>query len=146
MQGQFLQQTLKNRLEALEASGDSERLRLALMGAEIAVFDWTIADDRIEWDGAATVLKHHPEPQKLESGQAFRTWLGPAARGRLLAFVDEPSPADPTFTVEFEALSRTARFSSPLGVYDFQKRSSVIGVSAAGAKRLGAIASTNWRV
>jgi len=37
--------------------------------------------------------------------------------------------------------SRTARFSSPLGVYDFQKRSSVIGVSAAGAKRLGAIAS-----
>ena len=38
--------------------------------------------------------------------------------------------------------SRTARFSSPLGVYDFQKRSSVIGVSAAGAKRLGAIAST----
>ena len=38
--------------------------------------------------------------------------------------------------------SRSARFSSPLGVYDFQKRSSVIGVSAAGAKRLGAIAST----
>jgi histidinol dehydrogenase len=37
--------------------------------------------------------------------------------------------------------SRTARFSSPLGVYDFQKRSSVIGVSAAGAKRLGAIAA-----
>ncbi len=37
--------------------------------------------------------------------------------------------------------SRTARFSSPLGVYDFQKRSSVIGVSAAGAKRLGATAS-----
>jgi histidinol dehydrogenase len=36
--------------------------------------------------------------------------------------------------------SRTARFSSPLGVYDFQKRSSVIGVSAEGAKRLGRIA------
>jgi histidinol dehydrogenase len=36
--------------------------------------------------------------------------------------------------------SRTARFSSPLGVYDFQKRSSLIMVSEAGAQTLGAIA------
>ena len=38
--------------------------------------------------------------------------------------------------------SRSARFSSPLGVYDFQKRSSIIEVSAAGAKTLGPIAAT----
>ncbi|GAB1234221.1 histidinol dehydrogenase [Ferrigenium sp. UT5] len=38
--------------------------------------------------------------------------------------------------------SGTARFSSPLGVYDFQKRSSLIQVSAAGAQTLGDIAST----
>jgi histidinol dehydrogenase len=38
--------------------------------------------------------------------------------------------------------SRTARFSSPLGVYDFQKRSSLIMVSEAGAQTLGKIAST----
>ncbi len=37
--------------------------------------------------------------------------------------------------------SRTARFSSPLGVYDFQKRSSVIFCSAAGAAELGLTAS-----
>jgi histidinol dehydrogenase len=36
----------------------------------------------------------------------------------------------------------TARFSSPLGVYDFQKRTSLISVSAAGAVTLGAIAAT----
>jgi histidinol dehydrogenase len=36
----------------------------------------------------------------------------------------------------------TARFSSPLGVYDFQKRTSVIEVSARGAAALGPIAST----
>ncbi|MBT9494214.1 MAG: histidinol dehydrogenase [Paucibacter sp.] len=35
----------------------------------------------------------------------------------------------------------TARFSSPLGVYDFQKRSSLIEVSEAGAQKLGAIAA-----
>ena len=37
--------------------------------------------------------------------------------------------------------SGCARFSSPLGVYDFQKRSSVIGISRAGAARLGRIAA-----
>ena len=37
--------------------------------------------------------------------------------------------------------SRTARFSSPLGVYDFQKRSSLIGCSADGASTLGKVAS-----
>ncbi|SEA74551.1 histidinol dehydrogenase [Nitrosospira multiformis] len=37
--------------------------------------------------------------------------------------------------------SRTARFSSPLGVYDFQKRSSIIQVSRQGSAKLGAIAS-----
>jgi histidinol dehydrogenase len=38
--------------------------------------------------------------------------------------------------------SRTARFSSPLGVYDFQKRSSLIAVSPAGARSLGRVAAT----
>jgi len=38
--------------------------------------------------------------------------------------------------------SGTARFSSPLGVYDFQKRSSLIQVSAQGAVTLGEIAAT----
>jgi histidinol dehydrogenase len=37
--------------------------------------------------------------------------------------------------------SRTARFSSPLGVYDFQKRSSIINVSREGAVKLGEIAA-----
>ena len=37
--------------------------------------------------------------------------------------------------------SRSARFSSPLGVYDFQKRSSLITISAAGAQTLGRVAA-----
>lgn len=37
--------------------------------------------------------------------------------------------------------SGTARFSSPLGVYDFQKRSSIINCSAQGASDLGKVAS-----
>ncbi len=38
--------------------------------------------------------------------------------------------------------SGSARFSSPLGVYDFQKRSSLIRISPAASKTLGRIAST----
>src|SRR6185295_14031595 len=38
--------------------------------------------------------------------------------------------------------SGTARFSSPLGVYDFQKRTSLIQCSPAGASTLGQVAST----
>jgi len=38
--------------------------------------------------------------------------------------------------------SGSARFSSPLGVYDFQKRSSLIRISPAGARALGRIAAT----
>jgi histidinol dehydrogenase len=38
--------------------------------------------------------------------------------------------------------ARTARFSSPLGVYDFQKRTSLLRVSEAGAQTLGRVAST----
>ncbi len=37
---------------------------------------------------------------------------------------------------------RTARFSSPLGVYDFQKRSSLLGLTAAAAQTLGPVAAT----
>ena len=37
--------------------------------------------------------------------------------------------------------SRTARFSSPLGVYDFQKRSSIIMCSEQGVQELGQAAS-----
>jgi len=38
--------------------------------------------------------------------------------------------------------ARSARFSSPLGVYDFQKRTSIIAVSRQGAQTLGRLAST----
>jgi histidinol dehydrogenase len=37
--------------------------------------------------------------------------------------------------------ARTARFSSPLGVYDFQKRTSLIHISVAGARALGEVAA-----
>jgi len=76
------------------------------------------------------------EPEKLlgRIRHAGAIFLGHHASEALGDYCAGPSHVLPT--------SRTARFSSPLGVYDFQKRSSVIGVSAAGAATLGRTAAT----
>jgi len=60
-------------------------------------------------------------------------FLGPSTSESLGDYCAGPNHVLPT--------SRTARFSSPLGVADFQKRSSVLEVSVAGARTLGATAS-----
>jgi histidinol dehydrogenase len=60
-------------------------------------------------------------------------FLGPWTSESLGDYCAGPNHVLPTM--------RTARFSSPLGVYDFQKRSSLIEVSAAGARTLGAVAA-----
>jgi histidinol dehydrogenase len=76
------------------------------------------------------------EPQRWADRirHAGAMFLGPWTSESLGDYCAGPNHVLPTM--------RTARFSSPLGVYDFQKRSSVIEVSAAGAKVLGAVAST----
>ena len=67
---------------------------------------------------------------KIENAGAI--FLGRYASEALGDYCAGPNHVLPT--------SRTARFASPLGVYDFQKRSSVIRVSQEGARRLGAVA------
>ncbi len=60
-------------------------------------------------------------------------FLGPYSSESICDYFAGPNHVLPTM--------RTARFSSPLGVYDFQKRSSIIEVSAAGAQTLGSLAA-----
>jgi len=79
------------------------------------------------------VSSHEPhrwEPLLRHAGAIF---LGAYTSESLGDYCAGPNHVLPT--------SGTARFSSPLGVYDFQKRSSIIEVSAAGAQHLGQIAS-----
>ncbi len=70
-------------------------------------------------------------PRIRHAGAIFLGHHTPEALGD---YVAGPSHVLPTYG--------TARFSSPLGVYDFEKRSSIIGCSAAGAARLAQVAST----
>ncbi|MBA3771172.1 MAG: histidinol dehydrogenase [Ramlibacter sp.] len=73
---------------------------------------------------------HRWEPLLKHAGAIF---LGAYTSESLGDYCAGPNHVLPT--------SSTARFSSPLGVYDFQKRSSLIEVSRAGAQKLGAIAA-----
>jgi histidinol dehydrogenase len=75
------------------------------------------------------------EPQRWEPllKHAGAIFLGAFTSESLGDYCAGPNHVLPT--------SGTARFSSPLGVYDFQKRSSLIEVSEAGARSLGPIAA-----
>ncbi|MBT0569432.1 histidinol dehydrogenase [Curvibacter sp. CHRR-16] len=73
---------------------------------------------------------HRWEPLLKHAGAIF---LGAYTSESLGDYCAGPNHVLPT--------SSTARFSSPLGVYDFQKRSSLIEVSEQGAQSLGRIAS-----
>ena len=73
---------------------------------------------------------HRWEPLLKHAGAIF---LGAYTSESLGDYCAGPNHVLPT--------SGTARFSSPLGVYDFQKRSSIIEVSEAGAQTLGLIAA-----
>lgn len=73
---------------------------------------------------------HRWEPLLKHAGAIF---LGAYTSESLGDYCAGPNHVLPT--------SGTARFSSPLGVYDFQKRSSIIEVSEQGAQTLGQVAS-----
>jgi len=75
----------------------------------------------------------HPEEWLPSLRHAGAIFMGRHSSESLGDYCAGPNHVLPT--------SRTARFSSPLGVYDFQKRSSLIHVSAAGAQTLGKVAN-----
>jgi len=86
-----------------------------------------IAPEHLEVSSAEP---HRWEPLLRHAGAIF---LGAYTSESLGDYCAGPNHVLPT--------SGTARFSSPLGVYDFQKRSSLIEVSAAGAQGLGVVAA-----
>ncbi len=76
---------------------------------------------------------HDPESLLPSVRHAGAIFMGPYTSESLGDYCAGPNHVLPT--------SRSARFFSPLGVYDFQKRSSVIMCSAQGVQELGRVAS-----
>jgi histidinol dehydrogenase len=87
----------------------------------------TIAPEHLE---VSSCNPHQWEPLLKHAGAIF---LGAYTSESLGDYCAGPNHVLPT--------SGTARFSSPLGVYDFQKRSSLIEVSQQGAQTLGLVAA-----
>jgi histidinol dehydrogenase len=114
---------------------DIIRSSLAARGAMIKTRD--LAD--------AIAVSNHLAPEHLELSvadpesllplvqHAGAIFMGPYTSESLGDYCAGPNHVLPT--------SRSARFSSPLGVYDFQKRSSIIMCSEQGVQELGAVAS-----
>ncbi|WP_025731996.1 histidinol dehydrogenase [Carnimonas nigrificans] len=132
-------------LDAVEASiarqlpqmerADIIRTSLAKRGALIQVAD--------EQEALAIINRVAPEHLELSVTEPQRLLpdvrhAGAIFMGRYTAEVLGDYCAGPNHVLP---TSGTARFSSPLGVYDFQKRSSIIQCSAEGASELGEIAS-----
>ena len=118
------------------ARADILRTSLSQRGALIQVRSLDEACDI-----ANTIAPEHLEISTRDAQQrvqkirhAGAIFLGPYTSESLGDYCAGPNHVLPT--------SRTARFSSPLGVYDFQKRSSLISVSREGAQTLGRVAST----
>jgi len=79
------------------------------------------------------ISAEHPQQWAEQIRHAGAMFLGRFSSEALGDYCCGPNHVLPT--------SRTARFSSPLGVYDFQKRSSILQVSEAGAQTLGKVAA-----
>jgi histidinol dehydrogenase len=114
---------------------DTIRTSLADRGALVKVRDMAEACD-IANEIAAEHLEisaENPQQWADQIRHAGAMFLGRFSSEALGDYCCGPNHVLPT--------SRTARFSSPLGVYDFQKRSSIIFVSEAGAQTLGKVAA-----
>jgi len=109
MVGRVVSQTLQRKpvdgIRALVSEHDVERLRLAVTGANEVVFDWTLGDDRIAWDGGVDVLALHADIDRLQRGEQLLGWMSPQGRDQLDRIVTERALDDTTFECEFETAS-----------------------------------------
>ena len=121
----------------IDAMPRNEVIRTSLMdrGALIKVRDMDEACEIANAIAAEHLEISAQEPQQWADKirHAGAMFLGRYSSEALGDYCAGPNHVLPT--------SRTARFSSPLGVYDFQKRSSIIHVSEAGAQTLGKVAA-----
>ena len=129
-----VEQSIQRQMPAMERS-ETIKQSLSDRGALIKVNDLDqavevanyIAPEHLE------LSVENPEKMAAEIRHAGAIFMGRYTAEALGDYCAGPNHVLPT--------SRTARFSSPLGVYDFQKRTSLIHCSAQGASDLGKVAS-----
>ncbi|MFQ3322735.1 MAG: histidinol dehydrogenase [Pseudomonadales bacterium] len=131
---QRVQQSIKKLLPTMERA-EIIRESLSNRGALIQVTDLEQAVELVNRIAPEHLELSVDSPEELMAGihNAGAIFLGRYTSEALGDYCAGPSHVLPT--------SSTARFSSPLGVYDFQKRTSIIQCSPVGASALGKVAS-----
>lgn len=101
----MLEQSLQKKpgepLHSLRTVQDTERLKLAVTGAGTLLFDWTVSDDSIVWDGAVDQLP----PQLAGNGSYGRQFLAAVdadSRRRFTELLNSRSKEQTSFEVEAE--------------------------------------------
>lgn len=132
----YLDQVQSAMERLLPAMDRSEIIRAALnsRGALVCVRDLAEAAAVVNFVAPEHLELSLVEPERMLGAvrHAGAVFLGRNTAEALGDYCAGPNHVLPT--------SRTARFASPLGVYDFQKRTSLVHCSAEGAARLGRVA------
>ena len=82
---------------------------MALAGAGVAAFDWSIADDTLIWSGSELRLRNRQTLNSFASGQIFLEWLGRSNRALFLTLLEQSASAEPSFALECEIPSQSGR-------------------------------------
>ena len=90
---------------SLRAVQDAERLRLAVSGAGIVAFNWTIGDDRIAWDGMVEILPHQIVSHDQTQGRALLGMMNSQVRQRFTALIASRGHDTMTFDIDVEMAS-----------------------------------------
>ena len=104
-----LTQSLQNRpadsVAALRAADGAERLSLAVAGAGIVAFSWTIADDTIVWDGAREILPGQFGSDATSRGRSFLGFMNSEGRAKLGTLIESRSSDNVAFDIDIEFAS-----------------------------------------
>lgn len=112
MVDQSLQKKPGEPIASLRTVQSAERLKLAIAGAGVVAFDWTIGDDYIAWDGALDILPPQIASGAHGTGRQLLAALDGEARRRLMAISGSQGHDASFFEIELE-------IDAPLGTQWF---------------------------
>ncbi|MEI9932009.1 MAG: GGDEF domain-containing protein [Rhizomicrobium sp.] len=118
---------------ALRAVDDAERLKLAISGASLVTFSWTIADDVIVWDGARQILPNQNGSDDINRGRTLLGFLSAESRSKFNAIINARSHDTTAFDIDLE-------FSSAMGSVWFTALGTRIPTATGAAERLIGVA------
>ena len=86
----------------LRVAQDAKRLQLAVTGAGIVAFNWTVADDVIVWDGARDILPHQIVSGKTNHGKTLLGLMSSEGRNKLSALFENRARETVSFEIDIE--------------------------------------------